>query len=299
MPVMRIGLIGLGVMGYRIGANLARAGKLHAVFNRTMEKAIKFSSEYGVTVAKSIRELVEDSDVILTMLSNDDAVSSVVMEAIPHVKGKVLIDLSTISPSTSIDLAKQVKENGGEMMDAPVIGTSIHVEQKKLAVLVGGPRELFDMARDILIETASSVTYMGGNGMGLYAKLVNNLLLGTYVAAMGEAYWFGVRSGLKPSDVEKVLRELSSARSPTADLKVPKMMSGDYSTQFALKHMRKDLEIIQKEAQGLGMPIPLSALALQLYRLIEEAENGELDFSAVAELFRPRGVRSGDSINRE
>ncbi|MGC8597759.1 MAG: NAD(P)-dependent oxidoreductase [Thermocladium sp.] len=296
---MKIGLIGLGVMGYRIGANLAKAGKLHAVFNRTMDKAIKFGAEHNVAVANSIRELVENSDIVLTMLSNDDAVSAVIREAIPHIKGKTVIDLSTISPSTSIDLAMQVKRNGGEMMDAPVIGTSIHVEQKKLAVLVGGPEELFDLAKDILMETASSVTYMGGNGMGLYAKLVNNLLLGTYVAAIGEAYWFGVRSGLKPSDVEKVLRELSSARSPTTDLKLPKIMRGDYSTQFALKHMRKDLEIIQKEAQGLGMPVPLSALALQLYRLVEETENGELDFSTVAELFRPRRIKDGNTIDRE
>ncbi len=120
------------------------------------------------------------------MLSDDSAVSSVIREALPVIKGKVIIDMSTISPTTSIGLADQVRRGGGgNMMDAPVIGTSIHVEQKKIAVLVGGPRELFETAKDIIGATAAAVEYMGGNGMGLYAKLVNNLLLGAYVAAMG------------------------------------------------------------------------------------------------------------------
>lgn len=120
------------------------------------------------------------------------------------------------------------------------------------------------------------------------------MLLGAYVAAMGEAYWFGVRSGVKPEDVEKVLRQLSSARSPTADLKVPKIRSGgDYSTQFALRHMRKDLEIVQRETQNIGMPAPMSSLALQLYRLVEQGGGGgDLDFAAVAELFKPRSNTS-------
>ncbi|GGP22221.1 3-hydroxyisobutyrate dehydrogenase [Thermocladium modestius] len=289
---MRVGLIGLGVMGYRIGANLARAGKLQLVYNRTREKADRFSAEHGVEVASTVGELVEGTDVVLTMLSDDSAVSSVIREALPVIKGKVIIDMSTISPTTSIGLADQVRRGGGNMMDAPVIGTSIHVEQKKIAVLVGGPRELFETAKDIIGATAAAVEYMGGNGMGLYAKLVNNLLLGAYVAAMGEAYWFGVRSGVKPEDVEKVLRQLSSARSPTADLKVPKIRSGDYSTQFALRHMRKDLEIVQRETQNIGMPAPMSSLALQLYRLVEQGGGGDLDFAAVAELFKPRSNTS-------
>lgn len=120
---MRVGLIGLGVMGWRIGVNLARAGKLHAVYNRTLSKAQQFSMEYGVTYAKSPRELAEGSDVILTVLSDDAAVKGIVEEILPTMKGRTLLEMSTISPSLSVELAERVSRTGGRMYDAPLVGT--------------------------------------------------------------------------------------------------------------------------------------------------------------------------------
>lgn len=285
---MKVGLIGLGVMGYRIGVNLAKAGILNAVYNRTPSKAMEFSRKYGVNAYNTPEELVNNVDLVITMLSDDDAVSSVANRIIGSIRGKVLVDMSTISPSLSISLANYVRKSGGVMLDAPVVGTSIFVEQKRAIALVGGPLEVYNEVKPVLDEAVGRSVYMGGNGMGLYAKLVNNLLLGVYVAALAEAYYLGVRSGLSEENIAKVLIELSSARSPTSELKVPKIAKKDYSVQFALKHMRKDLEIIQKEAQRLSAPVPLSALSLQLYRLVEEMGYSDLDFSAVAELFRPK-----------
>lgn len=194
--------------------------------------------------------------------------------------------MSTISPKLSIALSRKIQENGGFMLDAPVIGTSIMVEQKKLVVMVGGIKEKFDDIKPILESTASTVIYMGKNGSGLYAKLVNNLLLGAYVVAIGEAFNFGVTAGLEKQQVEEVLTKLSSARSPTTDLKVPKLVSQDYSTQFATKHMRKDLEIIQGEATSKSIITPMSSLALQFYRIAESLGLSEDDFCSVYEVFR-------------
>jgi 3-hydroxyisobutyrate dehydrogenase len=178
------------------------------------------------------------------------------------------------------------------MFDAPVIGTSTFVEQKKLVVLVGGPKEKFDIVYDILKETASSIVYMGSNGMGLYAKLVNNLLLGSYVAAIAEAYNFGLKAGLDPQQIANLLSSLSSARSPTTELKMPKLVKGDYSTQFATKHMRKDLEIIMRESQNLKVITPISSLALQLYKMAEALGYSEFDFVSVLEVFKKLSPKS-------
>ncbi|MGB9729717.1 MAG: NAD(P)-dependent oxidoreductase [Thermoprotei archaeon] len=283
---MNVGLIGLGVMGWRIGANLVKANSLNIVYNRTLNKAENFSKIYGISYARSLEEISKNSDFIITMLSDDTAVSSVVNQILPYLKGKILVDMSTISPSISIELAKKVMENDGIMFDAPVIGTSIMVEQKKIVVLVGGPNEYFNTIKGILQHTSSSIIYIGENGMGLYAKLVNNLLLGSYIAAIAEAYNFGIKSGLDPNIIAKILTELSSARSPTSELKVPKILFTDYSTQFATKHMRKDLEIVQKEAQRIKAITPMSAIALQLYKMTEGLGLSESDFVSIFEIFR-------------
>lgn len=283
---MKIGLIGLGVMGWRIGANLAKDNKLDFVYDRTLSKAEDFSKKYGTKYFTSIKDIVKNSDYILTMLSDDNAVSSVYNDMIPESTGKIFVDMSTISPSLSIEIARKIKENRGIMYDSPVIGTSIFVEQKKITFLVGGPKEKFTDIKNILQSTASSIFYMGSNGMGLYAKLVNNLLLGAYVSALAEAFNFGIKSGLDPNDVVKLLSELSSSKSPTSEIKSPKMLNGDYSTQFATKHMRKDLEIIQKESQNLKVITPLSSLALQLFRMAEAMGYSEADYISVVEVFK-------------
>jgi len=288
---MRIGLAGLGVMGYRIGANLAKAGKLDLVYNRTTSKAEQFSKEYGVKYTTDPKELINSVDFLITMLSDDNAVTSFLMPLVQYSKGKIIVDMSTISPSTSIAIAKEVMKNRGIMYDAPVIGTSIFAEQKKLTVLVGGPESHLNTVTDVLKETASTILYMGPNGMGLYAKLVNNLMVGVYVAALAEAYNFGIAAGLKPEDIYKVLALYGSAKSPTSELKVPKMMNSDYSTQFATKHMRKDLEIITKETQNLRVINPLSSLALQLYRIAESLGYSEADYSAVFEVYKKSSKR--------
>ncbi|MCY0859467.1 MAG: NAD(P)-dependent oxidoreductase [Sulfolobaceae archaeon] len=282
----KVGLIGLGVMGYRIGINLAKAGLLEVVYNRTIDKAKQFSNEFNIPYVENPAELAKRSDIIITMLSDDSAVSSVVLTILDVIKGKVLVDMSTISPTVSIDLAKKVSDRGGVMFDAPVIGTSVMLESKKAVILVGGPSEKFNEIKDVLYAISNTVVYFGENGMGLYAKLVNNLLLGVYVAALGEAYNFGIKAGLKKEQVAKVLMELSSARSPTSELKLPKIVSEDYTTQFATKHMRKDLEIIERESQKLRAVIPLAVSSLQFYKIAEALGYSEQDFASVAEVFK-------------
>lgn len=283
---MRVGLIGLGVMGWRIAANLKSDGLLSVVYNRSREKALEFSKKYGVEAASTPAELVKKVDMVITVLSDDEAVAQTVSSLLPDISGKMLVDMSTISPTTSQELAARVAQQGGVMFDAPIIGTSVAVEKRQIVVLVGGPREKYGTVEDVLRRTASAVVYVGPNGYGLYAKLVNNLLIGAYVAAMAEAFNFGLKAGLSPQFLAELLTRYSSARSPTSELKAPKMASGDYSVQFAMKHMRKDLELVQQEARRLKAAVPLSAISLQLYRLAESLGLSEQDFAAILELFK-------------
>ncbi len=288
MTNVRVGLIGLGVMGWRIAKNLREAGLLiGGVYNRTFDKALRFSREFGVEAFKTPSELAKASDVIITMLSDDEAVKNVIAGNDGVLSGlrpgSLVIDMSTISPSVSIELANTIKSRGGgEMVDAPVIGTSVAVERKEIVVLVGGSEEAFNRAKDVLQYTAKTIIHVGPNGFGLYAKLINNALLGSYVVALAEVVQLGKAFGLSDSIILDVLTKLSSARSPTSELKVPKMLSGgDYSVQFALKHMRKDLDIVNREASMRGVPIPMASLALQFYRMAEKMGLSEEDFAAV------------------
>ncbi|WP_069808115.1 NAD(P)-dependent oxidoreductase [Vulcanisaeta thermophila] len=283
--MVRVGLVGLGVMGWRIAKNLRDDGLLVGIYNRTQEKAQRFAREYGVEAFKTPAELTRNVDVIITMLSDDDAVRAVITGpegVLTGLRGgELVIDMSTISPSTSIELAGLVKSRGADMVDAPVIGTSVAVERRELVVLVGGTDEAFQRARDILIHTAKVVVHVGPNGYGLYAKLINNALLGSYVVALAEAVNLGRAFGLSDSVIMDVLTRLSSARSPTSELKVPKILSNDFSVQFAVRHMRKDLDIISREAALRGVPIPMASLALQFYRMAERAGFSDEDFAAV------------------
>lgn len=273
-------------MGWRIAANLAAEGLLSAVYNRTRARAEEFSRKFGVRAADGYEDLAKSSDLIITMLSDDAAVRDVALRLMPHISGKILVDMSTISPATSVELAGEAARRGGVMFDAPVIGTSVAVEKRAIVVLVGGPREHYAEVEGVLRRTASAVVYVGPNGYGLYAKLVNNLFLGVYLAALAEAFNLGLKAGLSPQFLVDLLTKYSSARSPTSELKAPKLASRDYSAQFAVKHMRKDLEIVQEEARRLEVPLPLSSLSLQLFRLAEGLGLSEDDVAAVYEVLR-------------
>lgn len=284
-----VAVAGLGVMGWWIAVNMKKAGHLKAVYNRTVAKAEEFSRQYGVKYVTDPKALFDEADIVITMLSDSEAVSGFIRSVLDRVKGKVIVDMSTIHPSVSVSLAKEVEKNGGMMYDAPVIGTSVFAQQGRLTVLLGGPEAKRREVEEVLKATAQNVIYIGPNGSGLYAKLVNNLMVGVYVAALAEALELGRKAGLSYDVIEKVLTQYTSASPVTAGLKLPKMEKGDYSTQFATKHMRKDLEIIQDEAKSLKVVTPLSSLALQLYRLAEKLGYGELDYSSVKEVISGSG----------
>jgi 3-hydroxyisobutyrate dehydrogenase len=153
-------------------------------------------------------------------------------------------------------------------------------------VLVGGPRERYPEIEPILSVTAGRVLYVGPNGFGLYMKLAGNMMFAAFINGLAEAINFAQRAGLSPEQITDLFLNISGTRSPSSSLKVPKMLGSDYSVQFALKHMRKDTEIMVREAQRLKVPLPLTSLVSSLYRMAEGLGLGDLDVSALIELYR-------------
>ncbi len=290
---MKVGLVGLGIIGSRVGEKLADSGSLHLVYNRTQARAAAFGKARGVGVSGSAQELVRESDVVLTVLSDDEAVSSFFggISGVP-VQAKTFIDMSTIGPSISVAIASDIARRGASMLDVPVVGSANMVEKKEAVLLVGGEDVDFERVKPLLGQIAKVVLHIGPNGAGLRLKLVHNLVLASYVVSLGEAVNFGLNGGLDPKMIEHLLVSLSSIRSPNSALKVPKILSSDYAMQFSLKHMIKDLNIIEAEARKQRSVIPMGSLALQLYRLAEKRGLAEKDFSAVAELFKESAGQS-------
>ena len=291
---MKVGLIGLGIIGSRVAANLSEAGSLHTVYNRTPAKAEAFRAGRIVRRSENIQELVRECEVIVTVLSDDAAVQAVYggLSAVA-VEGKTFLEMSTIAPSTSAAIAAEFRRRGASMLDVPVVGSANMVEKKEAVLLVGGETRDFERMSPLLHYISREVLHVGPNGAGLSLKLVHNLTLGSYVVALSEAIHFGLEAGLQPGFIEKLLVSLSSVRSPNSAIKVPKILRSDYTTQFSLKHIIKDLSIIEGEARRQHSSIPLGSLALQLYRLAQNRGFGEEDFVVVAELFKKtRGIPS-------
>jgi 3-hydroxyisobutyrate dehydrogenase len=286
---MKVGLIGLGIIGSRVAAKLAEAGSLHTVYDRTFTKAEAFRAGRSVRRSETIQELVRECEVIVTVLSDDDAVQAVYggLSAV-GVEGKTFLEMSTIAPSTSAGIAAQFRRRGASMLDVPVVGSANMVEKKEAVLLVGGEAGDFERVSPLLRYISREVLHVGPNGAGLSLKLVHNLTLGSYVVALSEAVHFGLEAGLQPGLIEKLLVSLSSVRSPNSAIKVPKILRSEYTTQFSLKHMIKDLSLIETEARRQNSSIPLGSLALQLYRLAQNRGFAEEDFVVVAELFKKK-----------
>ncbi|MGC8608713.1 MAG: NAD(P)-dependent oxidoreductase [Thermoplasmata archaeon] len=283
---MKTGLIGLGIMGSRISANLSQAGMLNEVYDRKTDKAADLSKKYGIKYEEKIENMVKNNDVIITVLYNDDSVNDVYERLIPYSSKKIFIDMSTISPETSISISDEIREHEGLMYDAPVIGTSVMVEKKTVNILVGGDHSHFPDVKNILEKTSANVIYIGNNGYGLYAKIMNNLFLGSYMATLAESFTFGQMMGLDDKTISEIFLKFSNVRSPTSELKVPKITNGDYSVQFSVKNMLKDLEIAQEEGRRHNIYLPESAIGSQLFRAAMASGYGDEDMAAVFKIYK-------------
>jgi len=280
-----LGFVGLGAMGSRMALRLMGAGYPMTVYNRTREKA-EALAEQGAQAAANPREVAAGSDVIFSSLSDDSALEAVMYGPdgllAGVLPGTLLIDTSTVYPEVSQEIARAAWERQASMIDAPVAGTTIHLEQGSLKIFVGGEEESYRRAKPYLDILGNESFYMGSNGMGLRMKLVNNTLLGLGLQALAEALALGEKVGIDRNRLLDTL-EKSDLVSAGHRPKLDNARRDGYPPDFGLRLMYKDFGLIMRQAAALAVPMPATAAAQQLCGA-ELGKGVEEDYSAVIRL---------------
>ncbi len=296
----KLGFIGIGNMGSRIAKRLLEHGYQVIAYNRSRDGA-EALVKYGATVADSIEVLASEADVILSSLTNDNAVKSVYTDpegVFAHARrGSAIIEMSTVLPATSRALYDLSREAGVKCLDSPVSGSTPAAEEGTLTLFCGGDEELFQAAQPIFSSIASQYFYLGGSGSGTAMKLVANTLLGVGMQAIAESVALGQKEGLDRHRLFEVLSR-TAVIAPAHLGKLPRADVGDYSPQFAIRLMNKDFGLVLETAAAAKVPMPATAAAFQM-NVAEFNEGKEEDFSAVITLMeRLARVETSDVANR-
>jgi 3-hydroxyisobutyrate dehydrogenase-like beta-hydroxyacid dehydrogenase len=269
----KLGFIGMGHMGSHMAARLRGAGYPVTVYDRSKEKS----------QAESPRDLAAQSEVVLISVTDDAAVEEVMFGpdgALAGLReGSRIIDLSTVSPRSSRRLYDAAREKGAAMIDAAVSGSVPQVDEGSLVIFVGGDQETYQQCRSVLEILGQHIFYMGSSGMGTTMKLVVNTLLGLGMQALAEAIALGEKAGLQKDLLLDVL-EQTAVVSPSQKSKLANVKSEKYSTLFALALMHKDLGLVMRQAAEIGVSMPATAAAEQMYTAAMATGSDE-DFSVV------------------
>ena len=279
---VKLGFIGLGNMGSRIAQRLLDHGYQLAVYDVDIAKSEAIRAQGGI-VAENILELARTADVILSCLTNDEAVRSAYTGSegvfAGSRPGTVVLELSTISPETSRELHRLGVQVGTEVLDVAISGSTPAAEQGILTLLVGGDRELFGAAEPIFQAIAKQYFLLGGPGSGTAMKLVVNTLLGVGMQAIAEAVAFGEKVGLNRERLLEVLSK-TAVVAPAHVGKLARVAIDDYTPQFPLRLMNKDFQLILAAAAKEQVRMPATRAAFRV-NSDELANNNEEDFSAV------------------
>ncbi len=283
---MKVGFIGLGAMGWGMAANLAKAGLLAIVWNRTAARAEAFAAEHGVEVAATPEALASACDVVLACVSADADVLEMVEALKPGLAaGSLVIDTSTISVQTAQEAARRLAEVGVEFLDAPVSGGVEGAKSGQLVMMVGGEAAVLDRVRPALEAMSKSITHMGAVGMGQATKAVNQIMAAGINQAVTEALGFGQAMGL---DMDKVISVVGNGAAGNwfVNMRGPTMTRGTYEPGFKLALHHKDLSICRAMLDKLNVSLPTVEMTLHHYERLMAAGHGEEDISALYRLKR-------------
>ncbi|MFY9584525.1 MAG: NAD(P)-dependent oxidoreductase [Candidatus Acidiferrales bacterium] len=284
-----VGMIGLGLMGKPMAANLLKAGFSLVVWNRTGAKAEELVRA-GAKVAGTPREAAAASDVLLTIVSDPPALEAVLwgdMGALGGLRrGSTYIDSSTVAPALSRRIAAACAERGVEFLDAPVTGGTWGAEKGELVFMVGGKQETLEGVAPVLGALGKRWFYLGPHGAGQTVKLAMNMILALQVDALAEALALVIAGGVPGERLVEVVQS-SMARSPLLDIKAPMMLEQKYAPSFPLRLMHKDLGLALDLANQLGVALPATAAAREIYNAVKGAtKNEDPDYAVVARFWQ-------------
>jgi len=272
----RIGFIGLGIMGKPMCRNLMKAGFSCTVYNRTRARAEELVAE-GAVVADSPKEVTEKSDIVITIVTDTPDVRNVMLGPKGVLEGArpgvVVIDMSTISPSVTQEIAAALEKKDVEMLDAPVSGGDKGAIAGTLSIMVGGKQQVFDRCLPVFQGMGKNINLIGGHGAGQMTKLCNQVAVSLANLAMAEALMLGAKAGL---DLEKMLAAISGGAAGSWQLSnlAPRVIKRDFAPGFMVKLQQKDLRLVLAAANELGLGLPGVSLVHQLFNTIEAAGEG-------------------------
>ncbi|KAD0221977.1 hypothetical protein R6Q59_026825 [Mikania micrantha] len=286
--MQEVGFLGMGIMGKAMAMNLLRHGfKVH-VWNRTLSKCIELK-EHGAFVEETPAAVIKKCKVTIGMLSDPAAALSVVfdkggiLEEVCH--GKGYIDMSTVDAETSIKIGEAVNDKGGVFLEAPVSGSKKPAEDGQLIILAAGEKALYDGVLPAFDVLGKKSFYLGEVGNGAKMKLVVNMIMGSMMNAFSEGLVLADKSGLSPTTLLEVL-DLGAIANPMFRMKGPSMVSSDFNPAFPLKHQQKDMRLALALGDENAVSMPVAAAANESFKKARSIGLGDLDFSAVYEIFK-------------
>jgi 3-hydroxyisobutyrate dehydrogenase-like beta-hydroxyacid dehydrogenase len=287
MMALKVGFIGLGIMGQPMAQNVAKGDFQLTVFNRTSEKATPLA-DTGATVASTPKEVAEAADVIILMLAGPEAIDAVLegpdglMAGMQT--GQTLVNMSTVSPQYARQLVDKLSAKSAVAIDAPVSGSRKPAEEGALVILAGGPQDKVSELEPLFMCMGKKVVYCGETGQGASMKMAVNLLLGIMAAGISEAVNLGQKSGL---DTATMLEAMLAGPMGCAlfEFKKPMLIDNSFAAQFPLKHMTKDIRFALQTADENGAMAPIGHTVFQLYRQSMGQGLADQDFAAVKKVF--------------
>lgn len=282
----RIGFIGLGIMGKPMARNLIKAGYSLTVHNRS-RGAVDELVRDGAKDGRTPRAVAEESDIIITMLPDSPDVQQVVtgpsgvLEGLR--KGAALVDMSTISPMVTQELAKAVRAKGAEMLDAPVSGGEKGAIDATLSIMVGGPEETFARVKPVFEAMGKNIVHIGASGAGQVTKACNQIVVALTIQAVSEALTLAAKAGVDTGKVRQALLG-GFAQSRILDVHGQRMLERNFKPGFRVRLHQKDLNIGLSTGKNLGVPLPATAIVQEAFTALQGLGRGDQDHSSLVTL---------------
>ena len=279
-----LGFIGLGVMGFPMAGHLANQNNNISVFNRTLEKSKTWKTKYQGVICNSPAELAKLSDVIMICIGNDNDVRDVISGrdgVINYLKkGSIIVDHTTTSSELSMEINELLNPKDIFYIDAPVSGGEAGAQSGQLSIMAGGDKEAFNSIENILEPYTKFIKYMGPSGSGQLTKMVNQICIAGLIQALAEGVNFSKKVGLNTQDVLEVVSK-GAAQSWQMENRWETMTQNKYDYGFAVDLMRKDLDIVLKEADKSNISLDVTKIINEFYKDIQDAEGGRWDTSSL------------------
>ena len=284
----KITFIGLGVMGFPMAGHLSKVGYEVIVYNRSEEKSKQWINQYAGTYSTSIEEAVTGSDIVFSCVGNDSDLRDVTVgtgKAFSAMKvGSVFVDHTTTSSDIAVELYEKAHKNNIHFLDAPVSGGEVGAVKGELTVMIGGEKAVFDSIKPIITSYAKNITLIGGPGKGQTAKMVNQICIAGLIQALSEAISFSEKSGL---DTGKVLEAISQGAAGSWQMsnRGKTMIDRKFDFGFAVRLMRKDLNICLDHANNNNISLPITSVVNQFYAEVERNGGSRFDTSSLLTRF--------------